>query len=495
MPRYSLDLDRLSADLASNQLSSSTLVQLLKENVDLEKTFGISAHFAETVRLTYEELRDASHMDECDVISAILCCDAISKCCESCCRDNGTSSTKDKKEKDKKEKDKEGKKSILAEVPSQEVMHDTSPSEIQPSLLERLSQLSSDDLQKMIHSKGAGKMEKFGMFLFKKKFGEEETKHMQECAETVKKVGPELVEKDKLGIDDLVNKTKKADVKAFAKLMRVLGTAFMAKHGQSIHEKGLDAVGLGSCAHVLCAGSMKYELDPTGLHKCVWTCPPNHIPDQFQAIGVEIPADGENETMTPSMAEAERTGDDLIKDANLDSKKYEKSSTFQKWNAMKFNFHTAYTEAPLRLMQSDSPTEFGHGVPLSFRYHGKCRPIAFELHERVVFTGSSPKEIPPGQLVKIERLPGSWSFKKKLQKDELEVKYKGKAYKVKQSDLHREPLAKLKVDEGVQDWMHSTGDTIQVSLPALHDPSRKQKDTLWFSVSSAKKEDKEKKEK
>lgn len=71
-------------------------------------------------------------------------------------------------------------------------------------------------------------------------------------------------------------------------------------------------------------------------------------------------------------------------------------------------------QAPLRLMQSDSPTEFGHAVPLSFRYHGKCQPIAFELHERVVFTGSSPKEIPPGQLVKIERLPGSWSFKKQL---------------------------------------------------------------------------------
>ena len=71
-------------------------------------------------------------------------------------------------------------------------------------------------------------------------------------------------------------------------------------------------------------------------------------------------------------------------------------------------------QAPLRLMQSDSPTEFGHAVPLSFRYHGKSQPIAFELHERVVFTGSSPKEIPPGQLVKIERLPGSWSFKKQL---------------------------------------------------------------------------------
>jgi hypothetical protein len=31
MPRYSLDLDSLSAELASNQLSSSTLVQLLKD--------------------------------------------------------------------------------------------------------------------------------------------------------------------------------------------------------------------------------------------------------------------------------------------------------------------------------------------------------------------------------------------------------------------------------------------------------------------------------
>lgn len=387
MPRYSLDLDSLSAELASNQLSSSTLVQLLKENVDLEKAFGISAHFAETVRLTYEELRDASRMDECDMLSMILCCDTISRCCESCCRDNDTSSTEHKK-------DKKDKKSSLAEVPTQDctlrLRHDA-PNEIQPSLLERLAQLSSDDVRKMMHSKGAGKMEKFGMFLFKKKFGEEETKHMQECAETVKKVGPDLVEKDKLDIDDLVKKTKQADVKAFAKLMRVLGTAFMAKHGQSIHEKGLDAVGLGSCAHVLCAGSMKYELDPTGLHKCVWTCPPNHIPDKFQAIGIEIPADGENETMTPSMVEAERTGDDLVKDADLDPKKYEKSSTFKKWNAMKFNFHTAYTEAPLRLMQSDSPTEFGHAVPLSFRYHGKCQPIAFELHERVVFTGSSPK--------------------------------------------------------------------------------------------------------
>ena len=46
------------------------------------------------------------------------------------------------------------------------------------------------------------------------------------------------------------------------------------------------------------------------------------------------------------------------------------------------------------------------------------------------------------------------------------------------------------VDEGVQEWMHSTGDTIEVSVPALHDPIQKHmKDTLWFPVSSAKKEE------
>ena len=40
--------------------------------------------------------------------------------------------------------------------------------ELEPSLLEKVSQLSSDDVRKMLHSKGAEKLEKFGTFLFKK---------------------------------------------------------------------------------------------------------------------------------------------------------------------------------------------------------------------------------------------------------------------------------------------------------------------------------------
>lgn len=283
-------------------------------------------------------------------------------------------------------------------------------------------------------------------------------------------------------------------MKAFAKMMRMAGASLLLKHGQAISEKGLDAIGLSSCAQVLCAGNLKYELDETGLHKCAWACPKDHIPDVFQAIGVDIPADAEDE-VSPSMAKAQEVGDDFAKDAQLDEKSYEKSSTFSTLKKLHFKFHTAYTEAPLKLLQGNSTTGLGKGLPLALRYHGKCRPTRLELHERVVFTGSNDN-IPHGQLVKIERLPGQsssmFSRKKKLGKDEVEVKYKGNDYVVKHADLHREALAKIKVDEGVQEWMHSTGDTIEVSVPALHDPLHKHmKDTLWFPVSSAKKEEKE----
>ena len=47
-------------------------------------------------------------------------------------------------------------------------MHEPRVKEPEPSLLEKVSQLSSDDVRKMLHSKGAGKLQKFGMFLFRK---------------------------------------------------------------------------------------------------------------------------------------------------------------------------------------------------------------------------------------------------------------------------------------------------------------------------------------
>ena len=47
-----------------------------------------------------------------------------------------------------------------------------------------------------------------------------------------------------------ISRSKKGDVKAFAKMMRMAGTSLLLKHGQAISEKGLDAIGLSSCAEV-----------------------------------------------------------------------------------------------------------------------------------------------------------------------------------------------------------------------------------------------------
>ncbi|CAE7746247.1 unnamed protein product, partial [Symbiodinium sp. CCMP2456] len=68
-----------------------------------------------------------------------------------------------------------------------------------------------------------------------------------------------------------------------------------------------------------------------------------------------------------------------------------------------------------------------------------------------------------------------------LQDDEVEVTYQGKAYVVKSKDLQRTAVGKVSVDEGLQDWLLSTGDTIKVQMPPKQqDP--KEVEVLWFPV-------------
>ena len=60
MPRIAVDT--ASAGLLSGEVDMSTasIAQMVKENVDLEKTFGVSSQFAETRRGAYEELADST---------------------------------------------------------------------------------------------------------------------------------------------------------------------------------------------------------------------------------------------------------------------------------------------------------------------------------------------------------------------------------------------------------------------------------------------------
>lgn len=476
MPRYTLDLEGLESVLSAEQV-----VDLLKEHVDLSR-LGVSEEFAQTLQAVYEEF-GGQHVGQ-DLLDCIFDCSCCVMAWEMTCADTCSRAMAGSGGGDKKKKEKES----LVQVPQQEMMPESWPT---GSWLQQLRELSAEDLQMgMRSSKSFINMEKFAKFIFEKKFGKDQVKQFEMCAEQMKSEGPKIVEKDKLDIDDLLAKSKKADFKSFIKLIRVVTAAAMAKHGAAIQEKGLDAIGLGKCAEVLCAGDMKYELDQSGLHKCVWTCPKDHLPDQFQAVSFDIPK--ESEKVFGSMSEADSAGEAALKDAETDPKKYEKTSTYAKLKKLVFHFHPAYTEAPMKLLQMNSTTVLGNDLPHAFRYHGKCRTTVFEAEERVVFAGTHD-HIPTGELVKIERLPSgsTWlGMKKKLDKDQIQVKYLGKAYVVAQRDLHREPLAKIKVDEAVQQWMRSTGDTIEISSEtALHDPSHKQhKDTLWFPVSSAEKE-------
>jgi len=52
-------------------------------------------------------------------------------------------------------------------------------------------------------------------------------------------------------------------------------------------------------------------------------------------------------------------------------------------------------------------------------------------------------------------------------------------------------LGRVKLDEDLQDWMKSTGDTLEVDLSTLaNDPSRRQsKDTFWFPLAPPKTKD------
>jgi hypothetical protein len=168
----------------------------------------------------------------------------------------------------------------------------------------------------------------------------------------------------------------------------------------------------------------------------------------------------------------------------------EESKFYKAIKGAKFKFHNAFSEDPLKLFQMKAPTDLGSEYPNAMRYHGKCRSKEFELAERVLFTGSNPS-IPTDGIVKVVRLPGKTWFKKTLQSDEVEVKYLGEQVIVQRSELKRQNLGRVKLDEDLQDWMKSTGDTLEVDLSTpANDPSRRQsKDTFWFPLAPPKTKD------
>lgn len=474
MPRIAVDT--ASAGLLSGEVDMSTasIAQMVKENVDLEKTFGVSSQFAETLRGAYEELADSNDL-ECLTICCMCCVD--NPCCDAILGSSFLESPQ--------------QQSMDLESPQQQSMGDSVTQPRRPtgfhSLLD-LSAATSEDFRAFMGSKEMINREKLGYFLFGSKFGQPEADQLKECVEQLKAAGPDLIHKDHPEFQDLLQKAKGKDMKAFAQLLRLVGSATVLKHGAAVAEKGLDAMKLGQCGKVLCAGDLSYELDETGLHKCTWSCPGDEMPDKFQVVAADFR--GAEKKIKMTVQELENSGKMFEEDAQQDPEHFGKSKIYKAIKGMNFKFHNAFSEDPLKLFQMKAPTDLGSEYPNAMRYHGKCRSKEFELAERVLFTGSNPS-IPTGGIVKVVRLPGKTWFKKTLQSDEVEVKYLGEQVIVQRSELKRQNLGRVKLDEDLQDWMKSTGDTLEVDLSTLaNDPSRRQsKATFWFPLAPPKTKD------
>ena len=129
------------------------------------------------------------------------------------------------------------------------------------------------------------------------------------------------------------------------------------KHGAAVAEKGLDALKLGQCGTVLCAGDLSYELDETGLHKCTWSCPGDEMPDKFQVVAADFR--GAEKKVNMTMHELEDTGKMFEEDAQQDPEHFEKSKIYKAIKGVKFKFHNAFSGDPLKLFQMKAPTDLG----------------------------------------------------------------------------------------------------------------------------------------
>jgi len=469
-------MPRFVEDGASLHLTAESILD------KVDAATSMAAEAKEFARALVEEFSGTTTGDDFPCCCCDICCD--DDCCNAFLVTSSSTSNRRRKQ------------GSLLEAPGQEEMGGE-----QPSLLERIARLSSEDLGEVLRhvmktDKWTAK-EKFGLWLFEKKFGGDERNNLEKCVEQVKKETPGLMKEDHVTKKDVEQK-KNSDAKVAAKFVKMLAATTLTKHGAAIAGTGLGAVGLQHCEPVLCAGDLKYKLDQTGLHQCTWNCPTGQVPALFQSVGAEMME--ELEEVTPLEEEKKEVQEAAKEMESVASspKEFEKSEAFAQVNKLKLRFHEALSDKPLKLSQTASPTTLGAVKTSAIRYHGKCSPpetFEGQLKRAVLFQGDN-QEIPKGSVVEVTRLPATSTlgrvgnffspFSSNMKDDEVEVTYQGKEYVVKSKDLQRTAVGKVSMDEGLQDWLLSTGDTIKVQMPPKQqDP----KEVLWYPVSGEKEKD------
>lgn len=451
--------------------ASSSLGQAFSQ-LDLDATFGVGT--SDLVEATFEEFGGSK--DECDALCTACCCLCLlcshvdCRCCDDCFRRQ--------------------KRSSWVEIPTQQVMGSMEKPE-KPSLLQRIASLTSEDLGAVVRGASGSRewtlQERLGFWLFEQKFTKPERQQLEKCIEEVRKVAPDLMDEDAVNVTEVERELNSHNPKTLAKLFKLLVTTAVAKHGAQIAEGGLGSMGIGECEKVICAGDLKYELDGTGLHKCTWNCPANEdqpmIPAQFQSVGMSLAEQVQELKLEPLRNETQEALEAVDESKQLSDGDFETSKAWDMVKKLDINFHKAISDDPLVLLKTDGPNQVGKPKASAVRYHGKCAPDNLIVGDRLIFTGRENADIPYEAVVKVNRLADGWLDFFPVKAGNVEVKYLGKQVIVPISQVKREAMGKVKVDPGLQEWLFSTQNHLEVKPPAKHDPSRQQvADTLWLPV-------------
>ncbi|CAE7943888.1 unnamed protein product, partial [Symbiodinium sp. KB8] len=339
-----------------------------------------------------------------------------------------------------------------------------------PSLLQRIASLTSEDLGAVVRGASGSRewtlQERLGFWLFEQKFTKPERQQLEKCIEEVRKVAPDLMDEDAVNVTEVERELNSHNPKTLAKLFKLLVTTAVAKHGAQIAEGGLGSMGIGECEKVICAGDLKYELDGTGLHKCTWNCPANEdqpmIPAQFQSVGMSLAEQVQELKLEPLRNETQEALEAVDESKQLSDGDFETSKAWDMVKKLDINFHKAISDDPLVLLKTDGPNQVGKPKASAVRYHGKCAPDNLIVGDRLIFTGRENADIPYEAVVKVNRLADGWLDFFPVKAGNVEVKYLGKQVIVPISQVKREAMGKVKVDPGLQEWLFSTQNHLEV---------------------------------
>jgi len=215
-------MPRFVEDGASLHLTAESILD------KVDAATSMAAEAKEFARALVEEFSGTTTGDDFPCCCCDICCD--DDCCNAFLVTSSSTSNRRRKQ------------GSLLEAPGQEEMGGE-----QPSLLERIARLSSEDLGEVLRhvmktDKWTAK-EKFGLWLFEKKFGGDERNNLEKCVEQVKKETPGLMKEDHVTKKDVEQK-KNSDAKVAAKFVKMLAATTLTKHGAAIAGTGLGAVGL-----------------------------------------------------------------------------------------------------------------------------------------------------------------------------------------------------------------------------------------------------------